>query len=64
LFIASWLMIEKVSSVSFLLWLVLMLTGAVMCFYAGLCRSRWFLLPSLAAMIVVVGVLVAVFRGA
>jgi Na+/H+ antiporter NhaC len=62
LFIASWLMIPRLSAFSFSMWIGLMLVGAVMCFYGGLRRSRWFFLPSFATVIVTVGVLVAVYR--
>lgn len=61
LFIASWLMISYISAFSFPLWIGLMSLGAVMCFYGGLRRSRWFFLPGFAAVIVTVGVLVAVY---
>jgi hypothetical protein len=37
--------------------------GAVMCFYGGVRRSKWFFLPSFAAVIVTAGVLFAVYRG-
>jgi hypothetical protein len=63
LFIASWLMIWRISAFSFPLWIELMSLGAVMCFYAGLRRSRWFFLPGFAAVIVTVSVLLAVYRG-
>jgi len=62
LFIASWLMISRITALSFPLWIGLMSLGAVMCFYGGLRRSRWFFLPGFAAMIVTAGVLVAVYR--
>ena len=63
LFLASWLMISRISALSFLLWVGLMSLAAVICFYGGVRRSKWFFLPSLAAVIVTVGVLVAVYRG-
>ena len=63
LFLVSWLMISPISAHSFVLWVGLMSLGAVMCFYAGVCRSRWFFLPSFAAVIVTAGVAVAVYRG-
>ena len=45
LFLACWLMISRMSAFSFLLWVGLMSLGAVMCFYGGVCRSKWFFLP-------------------
>lgn len=62
-FLGSWLMISRISAFSFSLWIGLMLLGALMCFYAGLRRNRWFFLPGFAAVIVTAGVLVAVYRG-
>lgn len=63
LFLASWLMISRITALSLLLWAGLMSLGAVMCFYGGICRSKWFFLPSFAAVIVTTGVLVAVYHG-
>jgi hypothetical protein len=63
LFLACWLLISRISAFSFPLWVGLMSLGAVMCFYGGVRRSRWFFLPSFAAMIVTAGVLVAAYRG-
>jgi hypothetical protein len=63
LFLACWLMISRISAFSFPLWVGLMLLGAAMCFYGGLCRSKWFLLPGFAAALVTVGVTVAIYRG-
>ena len=63
LFLASWLMISRISAFSFLLWIGLMLLGAIMCFYGGARRSKWFLVPGFAAVIVTAGVLVGVYRG-
>jgi hypothetical protein len=40
LFLACWLMISRISAFSFLLWVGLMLSGAGMCFYGGVCRSK------------------------
>ena len=63
LFLASWLMIARISAFSFLLWIGLMSLGAIMCFYGGARRSKWFLVPGFAALIVTAGVLVSVYRG-
>jgi hypothetical protein len=63
LFLATWLLIASISALSFPLWIGLMLLGAVMCFYGGLCRSRWFFLPSFFAVIITAGVLVSVHHG-
>ena len=63
LFLACWLMISRMSAFSFLLWVGLMSLGAVMFFYGGVCRSKWFFFPGFAAVIVIAGVLVAVYRG-
>jgi hypothetical protein len=63
LFLASWLMTARISAFSFPLWIGLMLLGALMCFYGALRRSKWFLFPGFAAVIVTAGVLVAVYRG-
>ena len=63
LFLASWLMIARISAFSFLLWIGLMSLGAIMCFYGGARRSRWFLVPGFASVIVTAGVLVSVYRG-
>ena len=63
LFLVSWLMISLISAFSLLLWIGLMLLGAIMCFYGGARRSKWFLVPGFAAVIVAAGVLVAVYRG-
>jgi hypothetical protein len=63
LFLACWLTISRISAFSFLVWIGLMSLGAVMCFYGGVCRSKWFFFPGFAAMIVIAGVLVAVYRG-
>ena len=63
LFLASWLLISRISAYSFLLWVGLMSIGAILCFYGGVRRSKWFLIPCFAAVIVIAGVLVAVHRG-
>jgi hypothetical protein len=63
LFLASWLLIARISAFSFLLWIGLMSLGAIMCFYGGARRSKWFYLPGSAAVIVTAGVLIAVYRG-
>jgi len=39
LFLGTWLLIASISALSFPLWIGLMLLGAVMCFYGGLCRG-------------------------
>lgn len=62
LFLASWLLIASISAFSFPLWIGLMLLGAVMCFYGGLRRSRWFFLPSFAAVLITAGILVSVYH--
>jgi hypothetical protein len=63
LFLASWLLIGSISAFSFPLWIGLMLLGAVLCFYSGIRRSRWFFLPSFFALIITAGVLVSVRYG-
>ena len=63
LFLASWLMISRISAFSFLLWVGLMSSGAAMCFYGGACRSKWFYFPAFVAVIVTAGVLIAVYHG-
>jgi hypothetical protein len=62
LFLASWLLIASISAFSFPLWIGLMLLGAVMCFYGALRRSRWFFLPSVAAVLIMAGILVSVYH--
>lgn len=62
LFLACWLMISWISAFSFLLWVGLMSLGAVMCFYGGICSSKWFFFSGFGAVIVIAGVLVAVYR--
>jgi hypothetical protein len=62
-FLACWLLISRLSAFSFLMWVGLMSLGAIMCFYAGVCRNKWFFFPGFAAVIVTAGVLVAVYRG-
>jgi hypothetical protein len=47
---------------SFPRWIGLMLLGAVLCFYGGLRRSRWFFLPSVAAVLIMAGILVSVYH--
>jgi hypothetical protein len=63
LFLASWLMINRISAFSVTLWVGLMTLGALMCFYAGVLRSKWFLLPAFAAVLVIAGVFAAVYVG-
>ena len=63
LFLASWLMTSRISAFSFLTWVGLMLLGAIMCFYAGVCRNKWFFFPGFAAVILTAGVLVAIYHG-
>ena len=63
LFLATWLLIASISALSFPLWIGLMLLGAVLCFYGGLRRSRWFFLPSFFALMITAGVLVSVRYG-
>jgi hypothetical protein len=63
LFVACWLLISWISAFSFLLWVGLMSLGAAMCFYGAICRSKWFFFSAFAAVIVMTGVLVAVYRG-
>jgi hypothetical protein len=63
LFLASWLMIRRISTFSVTLWVGMMSLGAVMCFYGGVRRSKWFLLPAFAAVLVIAGVFAAVYRG-
>jgi hypothetical protein len=62
-FLCCWVTISWISSFSLLLWVGLMSLGAVMCFYGGVCRSKWFFFVGIAAMIVTTGVLVSVYRG-
>jgi hypothetical protein len=59
LFLICWLMIASISALSTLLWAALMLSGAAMCFYGAIRRSKWFFLPSIIAVIVTVGVFFA-----
>jgi hypothetical protein len=63
LFLTCSLMISRISAFSLLLWVGLMSLGAVMCFYAGVWRSKWFFSPGFVTVIVIAGVLVAVYRG-
>ncbi len=63
LFVFFWLMISRISILSFPLWVGLMLLTAVMCFYAGARRTCWFLLPGFAALIVTGGVVYAASLG-
>ncbi len=63
LFLACWLMISRISAFSFPLWVGLMSLGAAMCLYGGVRRSKWFLFPGFAAVLVTAGVVVAVYRG-
>lgn len=63
LFLACWLMISRISAFSLLLWVGLMSLGAIMCIYAGVCRTKWFFLPGFAAVIVTAGVLFAIYSG-
>ena len=62
-FLCSWLLIARISALSFLLWAGLMVLGAVMCFYGGVQRSKWFFLPGCVAVVVMAGVLLAVVHG-
>jgi len=62
LFLASWLMIASISAFSLPLWIGLMFLAAVMCFYGGLRRSRWFFLPSSAAVFITAGILVSIYH--
>jgi hypothetical protein len=59
---ATWLMIASIIAFSLPLWIGLMLLGVVMCFYGGLRRSRWFFLPSFAALLITAGILVSVYH--
>ena len=63
LFLASWLLINRISAFSVTLWVGLMSLGAVMCFYGGVRRSKWFFLPAFAAVLVMAGVFTAVYHG-
>jgi hypothetical protein len=63
LFLATWLMIDRIGGFSVMLWVGLMSLGAVMCFYGGVRRSKCFFLPAFAAVLVMAGVFAAVFRG-
>jgi hypothetical protein len=58
-----WLTVWRISSLSFILWAGLMGLGAIMCFYAGIYRSKWFFLPGIAALIVTLGVFISATRG-
>jgi hypothetical protein len=59
LFLTCWLAVSWISSLSFLLWIGLMCLCAIMCFCGGIYRSRWFLLPGFAAVVITVGVVMA-----
>jgi hypothetical protein len=59
LFLICWLTVWWISSFSLFLWAGLMCLGAIMCFYGGVYRSRWFFLPGLLAVVVAIGVFVA-----
>jgi len=61
LFLVSWLAIARISVLSFPLWIGLMLSGAILCFYGGARRSKWFLVPGFAAVVVTAGVLAGVY---
>jgi hypothetical protein len=59
LFLASWLCIDWISTLSFLLCIALMLGGGALCVIGAIFRSRWFLLPAVCAILVAVLVSVA-----
>ena len=61
LFIVTWLMISRISALSFPLWIGMMSLATAFCFYAGVRRSKWFFLPSVVSVTVMVGVLVALY---
>jgi hypothetical protein len=63
LFLACWVMISRISAFSVTLWVALMSLGGVIWFYGGLRRSKWFLIPAFAAVLVMSGVVAAVYRG-
>lgn len=63
LFVMCWLLISRISAVSFPLWIGLMLLGAAMCFYGGVRRTKWFLIPGVVALVVTAGVVFSVSRG-
>lgn len=59
MFLVCWLMISRISAFSDMLWAGLMLSGAAMCFYGAIRRSKWFLLPGVSAVIVTAGIFIA-----
>ncbi len=63
LFLTCWLMIASISALSELLWAGLMLSGATMCLYGAIRRSKWFFLPCIIAVIVTAGVFFAARLG-
>jgi hypothetical protein len=63
LFVLCWLMISRISALSFPLWIGLMLLGAALCFYGGMRRTKWFLIPGFVALAVTAGIIFSVSRG-
>jgi hypothetical protein len=63
LFVLCWLMISRISALSFSLWIGLMLLGAALCFYGGMRRTKWFLIPAFVALAVTAGIIFSVSRG-
>ena len=55
LFVLCWLMVSRISALSFPLWVGLMLLGAALCFYGGMRRTKWFLIPGFVALAVTGG---------
>ncbi len=55
LIVASWLAISWISSLSFVLWILLMVLGGLLCLYGALRCSKWFFLPGAVAVIVMAG---------
>lgn len=59
LFVSSWLAVWRITSLSFLLWVALMGGSSVLCFYGAMFRTKWFFVPAVSAIIVLVGVSLA-----
>lgn len=54
---ASWLAIGSLSSRVVAFWVAMMAAGAVMCVYGAVRRSRWFLVPAIATLLITAGVI-------
>ncbi len=54
--IVGWLTVWYIVSLSFYLWLGIIILGITMCFTAAIQRSRWFYIPAVLGIVVAIGV--------